>query len=313
MVSSVLGMTSVARSAGTAAATPSPDLRTPASGSVSFSGAALPTGLESWVLVLIVAVAMLIAMASLLIYGWITRSNGRQESNSVVRAWIAVSLVAGVLILTAATLGGTDTGLQNVLIGSMVAASGSAVAFYFATKSAESANAAVLKAAGIAAATEQKSTLLLSKTADPTQISGAADGATITFHFKVTNGGTQPLTGVHVSDSLAPPAAKDYVWPGAPGDLAPGAVATATSQFTVTADAIKDGAVSTSATATGKPPSGPDVNSEREFTTTRVSARPDSPAAGSAAAESAAPADATGTSTQGSAVPGSAAPDPGTA
>lgn len=256
--------------ASTTTAAPSLDTGTPTPSSVSFSGTALPSGLESWVLVAIVGAAMLIAMVALLIYGWIVRANGHQESNSVVRAWIAVSLVAGVLILTAATLGGNDQGLQNVLIGSMVAASGSAVAFYFATKSAETANAAVLKAAGIAAETAKTSTLLLSKTADPTQITGPAEGNTITFHFKVTNGGKEALTGVHISDSLAPPAAKDYVWPSAPGELAPGAVATATSTFAVTADAVKDGTVTSSATATGTLPSGVEVSSDRERTTTRI-------------------------------------------
>ena len=186
VISSVPGML---RPAASATPAPSPHATT----APAFSGSALPPGLESWILVAIIGVAMVLAMVALLLYGLMNKSAGKSEGNSVVRAWIAVSLVAAVLIITAATLGGNDTGLQNVLIGSMVAASGSAVAFYFATKSAESANAAVLKAAGIGAAAEAKG-LLLSKVADPTQLSGATSGNTITYHFRVTNAGKDPLT-----------------------------------------------------------------------------------------------------------------------
>jgi uncharacterized repeat protein (TIGR01451 family) len=267
VVSSVpASLPAVLRGGVAAASSPAPS---PHSTSPAFSGNALPAGLESWVLVTVVGIAMVLAMVALLLYGLLNKSYGKQEGNSVVRAWIAVSLVAGVIILTAATLGGTDTGLQNVLIGSLVAGSGSAVAFYFATKSAESANAAVLKAAGIGAAADAK-TLLLSKTADPTQIPGATAGSPITFHFKVTNTGKVPLTGVHISDSLAPPASTDYVWPGKPGELAPGAVMTATSRVVITPDDIRNGAVTASATATGTPASGDPLDSEREWTTTKL-------------------------------------------
>jgi uncharacterized repeat protein (TIGR01451 family) len=262
VISSAPGML---RPAATVTPAPSPHATT----SPAFSGSALPPGLESWILVAIIGVAMVLAMVALLLYGLMNKAAGKSEGNSVVRAWIAVSLVAAVLIITAATLGGNDTGLQNVLIGSMVAASGSAVAFYFATKSAESANAAVLKAAGIGAAAEAKA-LLLSKVADPTQISGPTAGNTITYHFRVTNAGKDPLTGVHISDSLAPPAATDYVWPAAPGELAPGAVATATSRVTITDDDIRSGAVTSSATATGAPAGGKSLDSEREWTTTKL-------------------------------------------
>lgn len=259
--SSVPGMLPAAA---TGDASPAPQASAPP----EFSGNALPPGLESWVLVAIIGAAMVLAMVALLLYGLLNKSTGKTEGNSVVRAWIAVSLVAGVLIITAATLGGSDQGLQNVLIGSMVAGSGSAVAFYFATKSAESANAAVLKAAGIGAPAAAKA-LLLSKVADPTRISGATAGNTITYHYRVTNAGKDPLTGVHISDSLAPPAATDCVWPAAPGELAPGAVMTATSRVTITDDDIKSGSVTSSATATGSPGTGKSLESEREWTTTK--------------------------------------------
>ena len=240
VVSSVpASLPAVLRGGVAAASSPAPS---PHSTSPAFSGNALPAGLESWVLVTVVGIAMVLAMVALLLYGLLNKSYGKQEGNSVVRAWIAVSLVAG---------------------------SGSAVAFYFATKSAESANAAVLKAAGIGAAADAK-TLLLSKTADPTQIPGASAGSPITFHFKVTNTGKVPLTGVHISDSLAPPASTDYVWPGKPGELAPGAVMTATSRVVITPDDIRSGAVTASATATGTPASGDPLDSEREWTTTKL-------------------------------------------
>jgi uncharacterized repeat protein (TIGR01451 family) len=213
---------------------------------------------------------MLIALVALLLYGWPSKKNSSRASNSVVRSWLAVSLTAGLLILTAASFGGHDDGLQKMLVGAVIAAVGGAGAFYFATKANESATAAILQAAG-GDKKSAASPLLLSKTADATALAKpAAAGDVITYHFKVTNSGADTLTGVVVSDTLAPPASTAYVWPGTAGELKSGGVATAVSQYPIAQHDLTAKAVTCVATASGKGPSGPVIHSEPESTTTAL-------------------------------------------
>jgi PASTA domain len=58
---------------------------------------------------------------------------------SVVRSWIAISLVIGLLLFCALTFAVPDTTLRSTLIGALTASVGSAIAYYFSTKSAEQA------------------------------------------------------------------------------------------------------------------------------------------------------------------------------
>ena len=58
---------------------------------------------------------------------------------SVVRSWIAISLVIGLLLFCALTFAVPDTALRSTLIGALAASVGSAMAYYFSTKSAEQA------------------------------------------------------------------------------------------------------------------------------------------------------------------------------
>lgn len=58
---------------------------------------------------------------------------------SVVRSWIAISLVIGLLLFCALTFAVQDPTLRSTLIGGLTASVGSAIAFYFSTKSAEQA------------------------------------------------------------------------------------------------------------------------------------------------------------------------------
>jgi uncharacterized repeat protein (TIGR01451 family) len=191
-----------------------------------------------------------------------------QASNSVVRSWLAVSLTAGLLILTAASFGGHDEGLQKMLAGAVIAAVGGAGAFYFATKANESATAAILKAAGGGDKKNGTSPLLLSKTADATALAKpAVVGDVITYHFKVTNSSEDTLTGVAISDTLAPPASTAYVWPGTAGELKAGAVVTATSKYPIASDDLTAKSVTCVATASGRAPTGPVIHSEPESTT----------------------------------------------
>jgi hypothetical protein len=67
------------------------------------------------------------------------------ESLSVVRSWLAITLVLGLLTTCAAAFEIDDPQLRNTLLGGLVASAGAAVAFYFSSKGADSARADILK------------------------------------------------------------------------------------------------------------------------------------------------------------------------
>jgi hypothetical protein len=70
--------------------------------------------------------------------------DGRQ---SVIRSWIAISLVMGLLLFGAAAFLLDDTQLRSTIFGGLVASVAAAVAFYFATAAANQAGADILAAA----------------------------------------------------------------------------------------------------------------------------------------------------------------------
>lgn len=92
---------------------------------------------------------------------------------------------------------------------------------------------------------------------------GVADeGEQIAYSFLVRNTGNVTLTGVIVADAMfAVPAV---------GTLAPGQEVTRTVNYTVTAPDVAAGSVDNSATATGTPPTGPDVTSPPSDTSTET-------------------------------------------
>lgn len=233
---------------------------------------ALPASIPWWVPVVALLGVMVLAFGGLLIYGWPSAKNEKRANNSVVRAWIAVTLIAALLILAGVTLGGTDSNLRNVLIGGIVASASTAVAFYFATKANEAANENVLKAAGIDGAGASKPPLALSQVAVPTLSTPPVSGDTIAFHFKVTNNGAETLTDVALTDSLQSPSAITCVWPtpATPGVLKSGEAMTASATYTVTAPDIQAKTVSSRTFATGVPPSGKPIVSAPEVSTTSL-------------------------------------------
>ncbi|WP_165845641.1 PASTA domain-containing protein [Streptacidiphilus pinicola] len=66
----------------------------------------------------------------------------RVAKESVVRSWIALSLVTGLLIFCAVAFAIDDSPLRSTLMGALAAAVGSATAFYFSSKSTEQAQQA---------------------------------------------------------------------------------------------------------------------------------------------------------------------------
>jgi hypothetical protein len=66
---------------------------------------------------------------------------------SVVRGWMAISLIISLLALAAFAFAITDQSLRGTLIGAVAASAGSAVAFYFASQNATQAQQNILNAA----------------------------------------------------------------------------------------------------------------------------------------------------------------------
>jgi hypothetical protein len=67
--------------------------------------------------------------------------------STLVRSWLAISLVGGLLIFAAVSFWLDDTTLRSTLIGGVIANAGAAVAFYFASKSSDQARRDILSAA----------------------------------------------------------------------------------------------------------------------------------------------------------------------
>jgi Putative Ig domain len=69
------------------------------------------------------------------------------SGGSVIRSWIAISLVMGLLVFCAAAFLVEETSLRSTLFGGLIASVSAAVAFYFSSKSADQARSDILKAA----------------------------------------------------------------------------------------------------------------------------------------------------------------------
>jgi len=76
-----------------------------------------------------------------------TGTGDASSDRSVVRSWLAISLVGALVLLCAASFGLPDTTLRSSLIGGLVASAGAAVAFYFASKASDQARQDILAAA----------------------------------------------------------------------------------------------------------------------------------------------------------------------
>jgi ABC-type Fe3+ transport system permease subunit len=68
------------------------------------------------------------------------------SDGTLVRSWIAIVLVGGLLVFCAVSLSIGNTSLQSTLFGGLVSSVGAAIAFYFSSKSAEQARQDVLTA-----------------------------------------------------------------------------------------------------------------------------------------------------------------------
>lgn len=75
-----------------------------------------------------------------------TKSDSGNDSASLIRSWIAISLVSGLLICCAVAFSLSDDTIASTLFGGLVASTGSAIAFYFSSKTADQARQDVITA-----------------------------------------------------------------------------------------------------------------------------------------------------------------------
>lgn len=115
--------------------------------------------------------AVTILLIGLLVTFARSRVASGDPNQSVVRSWIALALVAGLLLFCAVTFAINDPNLQNTIFGGLTASVGSAVAFYFSSKSADQARQDILNATfgtetvpDLTGLTEDQATALFGKT-----------------------------------------------------------------------------------------------------------------------------------------------------
>ncbi|MEY2850115.1 MAG: hypothetical protein RI885_2782 [Actinomycetota bacterium] len=87
-----------------------------------------------------------------------------------------------------------------------------------------------------------------------------AVGDIVRYGFEIENTGTVTLTSVTLTDPLVGLAAPVIRWPGTPGTLAPGQLATATATYAITQADVDAGLVRNIATSAGTPPTGPRIS-----------------------------------------------------
>jgi hypothetical protein len=110
-----------------------------ASTTISFSHTLLLLG--------IVVVGMILAGIVVIVSRATVGGGTPTEPGSVIRSWIAISLVMGLLVFCAAAFLVEETSLRSTLFGGLIASVSAAVAFYFSSKSADQARSDILKAA----------------------------------------------------------------------------------------------------------------------------------------------------------------------
>jgi hypothetical protein len=105
--------------------------------------ATLDVGTTHWLIIL--TAATIIATGVVVIVGrwWMGQ---RDSSASIVRGWLGVSLVAGLLLFCGASLAAGDSNMRSTLFGGLIASAGAATVFHFASKGSDQARQDILNA-----------------------------------------------------------------------------------------------------------------------------------------------------------------------
>jgi Putative Ig domain len=193
-----LVLAAAAAAAATQGPTPSPIVTpsgtpTPASTTPTLTGA--PQDHADLILWLIVG-GIIVAGCVVIVGRYYLKQGLDGTAASLIRSWIAISLVIGLMVFCAAALLGNNASLQSTLFGGLIASTGAAIAFYFSSQAAGQARADILHAAAIGQAV-----------AKPSAFSGSAppDGSVNNMyrHRFIADGFPAPMYGV-ASGGLPP-------------------------------------------------------------------------------------------------------------
>jgi len=164
------------------------------------------------VLVLAITAGVVLGAGLVVILGRkVVNSTGTDQS--VVRSWIAITLVAGLVLFCAVTFTISNQQLQSTLFGALTASAGAAVAFYFSSKNADQARQDILNATfgtdtvpALKGDTKDQATAKLATSSFKLEIDpngSTAAGATVSNQVPPEN--SLARKGTTVTITLAPP------------------------------------------------------------------------------------------------------------
>ncbi len=102
---------------------------------------------EGLALLIVLAVGLLVAGLVVIWGRTLLKDKKGQTDTSLVRSWVAVALVFGLLAFCGVAFLMNDSSVRSTLVGGLVASAGTAIAFYFASKSSDQARSDLLQAA----------------------------------------------------------------------------------------------------------------------------------------------------------------------
>jgi hypothetical protein len=117
------------------------------------------TNTQAILLLCLVVAGMLAAGLVVILARTKVPAGADEQAVSVLRSWIAISLVFGLLVFCAAAFLIDAPALRSTLFGGLIASVGAAVAFYFSSKTADQARSDILQAAVTIAQGPSKPTL----------------------------------------------------------------------------------------------------------------------------------------------------------
>lgn len=94
----------------------------------------------------LIVVTVLIVLIGIVVFVARYILDQRDSRNSVVRSWIALTLVAGLLLFCGVSLGVDDSSMRSTLFGGLIAGAGAATAFYFSSQNSDQARKDILDA-----------------------------------------------------------------------------------------------------------------------------------------------------------------------
>ncbi len=164
------------------------------------------------VLVLAITAGVVLGAGLVVILGRkVVNSTGTDQS--VVRSWIAITLVAGLVLFCAVTFTISNQQLQSTLFGALTASAGAAIAFYFSSKNADQARQDILNATfgtdtvpALKGDTKDQATAKLATSSFKLEIdpnSSTAVGATVSNQVPPEN--SLARKGTTVTITLTPP------------------------------------------------------------------------------------------------------------